>query len=244
MRYLQGALISPLGVSAGIRQTYLQKSLGIGTPKQILVQNETSGSTAEDSTTENNDGTFTNVALNNTASPVSGDNAPSYGSSSTLNAFSAGLAADFSGQEFTIGCWAKVSGSGVWTDGAIRKILVWLADTNNYLLIEKTNTNNQIRFQYNAGGTLKTVTYTISTTNWFRVEMVISKAGDSMKCFVDGAQVGSTQTGLGSFSAALTIARYGSNTAASGQFHSGYLYHGRYDTTVLSDSQVAALAAV
>jgi hypothetical protein len=226
-------------------RTYLEKSLNLGTPKQILVGNETSGTTAEDATAENNDGAYSGVTINSAASPVSGDNAPLWdGVNDNLNAFSAGLASDFNGQEFTIGCWVKVSGAGIWTDATVRRILHFYVDANNELWIERTGTNNQIRFIYRAGGTLETVTHTISTTNWFRAEMVVSLAGDSMKCFVDGVQVGTTQTGLGTWSGSLVNAYYGANRLGNGAYWSGYLYHGRYGVSPLSDADVAKLTVV
>jgi hypothetical protein len=224
-------------------RTYTEKSLALGSPKQIPVMNETSGTNADDATSENNDGTYSGVTLNSIASPVAGDNAPLWGGvNDTLNVFSAGLAADFNGQEFTIGVWVKMSGAGVWTDATERRILHWQADASNEIRISKNTTSNQIQFQYIAGGTTKSITYTISTTNWFRVELTVSKAGDYMRAYVDGVQVGSTQTGLGTFTGSLTAARYGSRANGTAFYHSGYLYHGRYGTSPLSAGDVAKLA--
>lgn len=226
---------------------YSEKLLTIGTKKQQLNMVDVSGTIAQDSTVENNDGTYINISVNNAPSPISGENAPLWnGASSTLNAVSAAFISDFNGSECTVGCWVKMSAAGVWTDSTIRRILRFFVNASNDISIYKTSTNNTIVFEYKAGGVTKSVNHTISTLGWFRVDMTISRsagASGEMKAYVIGAQVGSTQTNLGTFAGTLLHARYGSTDTPS-QIHSGYLSYGTYDTTVLSAANVLNQATV
>ena len=89
-----------------------------------------------------------------------GSTAPQFDGTNDYNdVFSATLQGAFNGEEGTISVWAKVSGSGVWTDGARREVFRIL-DTTDYqelIWIEKNSTNNQLWYRYIAAGTIENV---------------------------------------------------------------------------------------
>jgi hypothetical protein len=166
---------------------------------------ETSGSAAEDAYTTNRDGAYSasGLTLNNVSHLAEG--APLFnGSAGYVNWYTTSLRDAFNGAAGTFAAWVKVNGSSVWTDGIARRIVSLGAGASNFVLIAKTALSNQLNFQYGAGGTIETVSVTSYTnTNWFHVVVTWDKAADQFKAYIDGAQVGSTQTGLGTWAGTL-----------------------------------------
>ena len=100
----------------------------------------------------------------------------------------------------TLLAFAKVSGAGVWTDGTVRFLGRLYADANNYIGIYKPTANNQLIFQSVFGGVDKSVTISsLSYSGWFMVALTWDKTADESKMFINGVQVGATQTGLGTW---------------------------------------------
>ncbi|PWU23406.1 hypothetical protein C5B42_03175, partial [Candidatus Cerribacteria bacterium 'Amazon FNV 2010 28 9'] len=123
------------------------------------------------------------------------------GTNNYVNIYSSDLNSAFNPSEGTVVAWAKVSGSGVWTDGTSRYALQLQADANNLIYMRRTTTNNQLQFVYESGGTVNQVLDTSlgGSTGWFQVVITWSKSNNQMKAYINGAQVGSTQTGLGTW---------------------------------------------
>lgn len=164
------------------------------------------------------------------------------GSNDYVNLYSAGLAAAFGGQELTVEVVARVSGAGVWTDGAQRHMVELQADASNLVRIRRPlTTDNTISLLYNAGGTLDVVNATVSLTDAVYYAITVSKAADQMRAFVSGAQVGTTQTGIGTFAGALasatTVAGAAGTTGAAPW--SGSIFYLIVRTAALSVADIA-----
>lgn len=172
-------------------------------------------------------GTYVNATLQSTAGPLPSEgSAPSFGGTGYVNLNSASLQNAFDGAKGSLVIWAKVSASGIWTDGTNKYIFTLAADANNWIYIRKDNANNQIQYTYKAGGTLKTINLgSVSPTGWICVGVSWDKAGDAFKAYYNGLQTGSTQTGLGTWAGTLATTQQllgAFNTTPSNPF-SGYL---------------------
>lgn len=218
---------------------YVDKVLGYA-PIAFWRLNEASGSDALDSSTNGYDGLYSGPTLAALTGP-DGSNAPSFnGTSDRVLLSSSGVIADLDMTEGTALLWFKPA-SGVWTDGATRYALGIYASGTNYLVIGK-DSSNRLAMQYRAGGTTKQyLDGTFTSTDWVCAVMTWSASADEVKFYIDGAQVGSTQTGLGTWSGAVTSVTLGSYIASF--FWSGGLALGALFDTVLSDTAVANLAA-
>lgn len=164
------------------------------------------------------------------------------GSNDYVNLYSAGLAGAFTGQEVTVEVVARVAGAGVWTDGAQRHIVELQADASNLVRIRRPlTTNNTISLLYNAGGVLEVVNATVSATSAVYYALTASKSADQMRAYVSGAQVGSTQTGLGTFAGSLasatTVAGAAGTTGAAPW--SGSIHYLIVRSAALSAAQIA-----
>lgn len=122
------------------------------------------------------------------------------GTDDYVDIYSTDLNSVFNPDEGTLIAWAKVSGSGVWTDGEYRWIVNLYADADNRYRIYKHIDNNRLNFNLSAGGD-NAVVYDDSVTNtdWIMVAMTWNKSADEMKAFINGSQTGATQTGLGTW---------------------------------------------
>lgn len=170
------------------------------------------------------------------------------GSTSFIDIYSAGFAGAVNTAELTVSAWCKVTNAGVWTDGSNDIAINLSASATNAIRLYKTSTNNQIQFQYYAGGTNKNVSDTslAGATGWFHFAMTVTKSGDAMIAYLNGAKVGATQTGLGTWSGALaaTTTAIGALNTTPIQVWNGALAHVAVFTSALSAAQVASLAAV
>lgn len=160
---------------------------------------ETAGTLANDTSSENNDGTYIDAALDAEPSPISDETMPEFSANSLVNLYSAGLVADFDPSLGTVVLWLKVSDISIWSDGAYHWLLRLYADNDNYIDIFKNTTpHNQLIFIYKAGGTAVQATVTITpTAGNMCIAMTWDTALDRMRAFVDGVQQGSDHSGLG-----------------------------------------------
>lgn len=210
----------------------------------LYPMDETSGTNMDDKSAEANDGVFTGVTLNSAASPWDGTNAPSFdGVNDHAKFLSAGFDADFAASgQYTVMAWAKVSGVGVWTDGAERCVLRMSVDVNNRIQMRKDTTNGQIRYIITDGGTLKQITQSgHSETDWMHFAITHDKVGDVAKCWFNGVQVGANQTGLGTFTGTLTLGEFGAGSASGGTPWSGFMSYGAIWNVALADADIVNL---
>ena len=208
---------------------------------------EGSGTKAEDISGKARHGTHVGVTL---GQPGIGDGRTSSlydGSLDYTNIYSPALAAAFNGAEGTLLIWAKVANAGVWTDGTLR-VLVDLQGGTDRIYIDRTATNNQLEFKYDAGATETIITDTslAATTGWFCLALSWSKSGDAVKAYISGAQVGTTQTGLGTWTQVLntSFCIIGAYNVAPNYVWSGTLAHDALWSKALTATQIAYLSRV
>lgn len=189
--------------------------------------NETSGTAIVDSSGNAYTGTYSGVTLNSAASPFAPNFAPLWdGVNDYGNLYSAAFGTAFNLDEGCMIIWAKVSAAGVWTDAANRRIVEIARDSNNRVFAFKSSSNNNITVQRIGNTNVKSVSITISTSDWFSLMLSWSVAGDYFKAYVNGVQQGATQTGLlasagsGLLSTQTVI---GSLSTTPSQIWSGYL---------------------
>jgi hypothetical protein len=210
--------------------------------------NEITGSDAFDHPGNGRNGAYTGVTLNQVGI---GDDEPCPlfdGTNDYNEVYSISLRDAFDGAEGTLHCWAKVSAAGVWTGGSWRAIIWFQADVDNYVLVDKTNTTNQLRFAYNAAATYDAVLDTSlnGSINWFSAGITWSASSDEVKAYINGSQAGSTRTGLGTWAgniASATTCVGATSTAPSGVWD-GYLAHGFLLDYAATAAQMADLAVV
>lgn len=120
--------------------------------------------------------------------------------------------------EVSISVWVKMD-AAMWIDGVVRGI-VRLGNTTaagqGMFRIQKT-TANVLEFYASNGTTSKTVTHTTTTTDWMHLVLTYNRTAGEMKAYVNGAQVGTTQTSLGAGGATSlsSVFRVGSTTGSS-----------------------------
>lgn len=123
------------------------------------------------------------------------------GTNDFVNAYSSDFNSVFSPDEGTIVVWAKVTSSGVWSDGVARRVINIQNGGTDYITILKNPTSNELVWQYSSGGVPKTRTKSgVSTTGWMQLAITWSKTSDEVKVYYNGVQDGSTLTGLGTWS--------------------------------------------
>ena len=123
------------------------------------------------------------------------------GTNDNVNIYSSDLNSVFNPDEGTLVAWAKYTGS--WSDDT-HHYIVDLTDSgsHNQVSLLKT-TSNQLQVYTTAGDTPKSITSSSlgATTDWFQIVATWSKSNDQLKLYLNGDQVESTQTGLGTWSA-------------------------------------------
>lgn len=165
------------------------------------------------------------------------------GTNDVINIYSTDLNSFFNPAEGTAIFWAKPSSSGVWTDSTQRYLFIMQSDASNQLYVRKQTTNNTLTIAYAAGGTSKTVNDTSAPTGWFQLAITWSKTDDQLKVYLNGAQVGSTQTGLGTWTGNLlsTANVIGAASTAGNVPWSGQMNDVRLYDRPLSASEISSL---
>lgn len=204
---------------------------------------DASGTTATDESGNARNGAYSNVTLG-AAGIGDGRTAATFASASSqyVNIYTAGLAGAFNGQEGSISLWAKND----WISGVT--LIKIGANGSNDVYLQKNNVSDRIEAFYVAGGTTKATNEPSSQTStaWRHIAMSWSKTADQMKLYVNGAQVGTTQTGLGTFTGTIasTRANIASADTTPGSLWEGSLQHVAVFSYVLSAATIAALATV
>lgn len=169
---------------------------------------ETSGTTIVDSSPTGAGGAYSgSVSLNQSGA---GDGSPSVLFSGGFGNLTAGLTALNAAFVNTVGtlfAWCKITNSGIWTDGLVHVVAELGADVNNRVLVFKDTTNGRVTFNHISGGTTKSVNFASSSPlTFFSVGITWDKVADQVKAYFNGAQVGTTQTGLGVWVGSLAAA--------------------------------------
>jgi hypothetical protein len=191
-------------------------------------------------------GTYTGATLNQIAAP-GGTTAPLFdGVNDLANIYSASLSSAFNGSLGSIIVFFKVYDSGVWTDGKQRNIVSIYTTVNSRIIIHKLTTNNTLALYYKAGGTDEQITTTAyNNTNWNMAAVTWSKAADQYVVYVNGTQVGATQTGLGTWDGVIsaTSCILGNNSTNADYDWYGYVSTAAIFGTVLSLANTQAVYA-
>lgn len=212
------------------------------------LMNEASGGTADNyEGTAARDGTY--VGTPTLGQPGIGDGLTCVklnGSTQYIDVFSASLAAAFNGAEGTFFVWCKVDGAGVWTDGEARNAMTFGVNGNNYGYMRKSSTNNLIQWFHGAGGTNKFPSAALSETAWFTYAATWSELASEWKGYINGTEVGSTQTSIGTWVG--SIVEDWTNVGAlletpTGPWD-GWLAHAFFADTPMSSENLTALSAI
>jgi hypothetical protein len=168
------------------------------------------------------------------------------GSTTFVNVYSSALASVFNGPHGTVSIWVKYS-ADIWANGNQQYLFTFYVDAGNQIKAYKSSTANSIIFRYTAGGTTKIQSVSsLSSTNFMNVVITHSDADndDEAKWYIDGAQVGTTQTGLGSWTGALATNAVviGAGNTSPVFVGEGYFAHTAVWKTVLSGAEILALS--
>jgi hypothetical protein len=210
---------------------------------------ETSGTVAADSSgAASRDGTYTNgPTLASVQGPsVAMGSAPLFdGVNDYVEVFTAGLAGAFTPNAFFMGGWFKVA-AGFWTDATEHYMMAARTDGTNTLFIRKATTNNTVLFRHIGAGTTKDVSVDItsiggfSTTAWHHYGLW--NDGSGVKAYIDGVQVGTTQTSPGTMTSPITSARLGMVPQAAVSPYVGYIAHVAWFARALTALEITTLA--
>jgi len=172
------------------------------------------------------------------------------GSAGYANVYSAQLAADFNSEELTLAILVRMLSSTPWTDGNSRRFMHFGVDGNNFITLRKHTNNNEIILAYTAGATSKNINPTgQADLDWFLLVMTVSKAADQLKAFkrsptfgARGMQIGTTQTGLGTWAGTLasTLCNLGALATTPTEMHSGWLLGGALWTKAIPEIDLQA----
>ncbi len=241
MRRLHRALLMPW--TNKVNYTQIVQSLG---PIAYWPQAEPSGTVSLDESGNGRNGIYTGVTLGNAGIGDGRTSAGFDGATSYNNIYSVSLAGAFNSAEGTCLIWGKVFAAGVWTDAAFRRLFVLQTDNNNRVTAYKDGANNTISVLYVAGGTIKSLTITTSTVDWFSLGITWSVSADQVRVYFNGTQSGATLTGLGVWVGAIaaTTTVVGAQNTTPAQVWSGTLAHAAVWSTPLGAAQIARLAVV
>lgn len=238
-------LATPRGKALlGTAPAYASKVLAIAPANLVsyLPMWEASGSVAADLSGHGYTGAYTGVDL---GQPGIGDGRTSPlfdGVNDYCNGYSAGFGAAFNQLAGTIGIWARVFNSGVWTDSTVR--LMCTFGNSSTVTLRRSATNSTLRWQYTAGTAKVVDKASLSTTGWFHIAMTWDKAADQMIAYYNGVQEGAIQTTLGTWSGGVASAVVGAGSLTPTNPWNGYLAHSAVYNVALSAAQIAQLASV
>lgn len=164
----------------------------------IYLNDDRSGTTITDDSKAGNNGVWTSITLGSERQPkgynsVLSDGSNDYG---TID----NIIGDLDDEEHTCGIVAKVSGSGVWTDGTIRSLVNIRLDNNNNIDVGRGASNNELRWRHKGSG-MSASQYSkmgVTTTDWFYMGYTLSKVGDYFKCYFNGL-LESTKSGIDAY---------------------------------------------
>lgn len=236
--------------AAGARRTYASKVLSYS-PLFYWKFDETSGTTAADSSGSGCDAVYGGVTLNGATGP-DGKPAPSFdGVNDYINLYSANYSAAFPWVRGTVMFWFKVSGAGVWTDGATRYLGMFrLNGSSNQVQITKLTTAGTVRTVYEATGSgTKFRDVGVSSTGWVHYAFTWDADTDVGVPYFNGVAAAallpplSPLSGPGGMNSSLNL--LGASSVSSPALGwSGAMAHAAVFSTALSAAAIADLAAV
>lgn len=196
--------------------------------------NESSGTTAADSSDEGHDGTATGVTwgadgMGDGATAASFDGVNDY---ITLPHAALDAAMDFSSGTFM--AWVNTD----WVDDLIRTVFRVESSGDGQLFLNVSATGLVV-FRHNTTGNRAQPTYTPSGTGWRHLAATWDATTEQAVLYLDGSAV-SSGAGVASWTDALTDAHLGVNAGTS-HFWNGDLAHCALWNTALSAAEIAPL---
>lgn len=226
----------------GFTWTYLQKVLATG-PIALWTLGDASGSSATELVHGWN-GTYSNVTLGQAGIGDGNTSTLFNGTTSYVNAIGTQLTANFPAAAGSYGVWLNYP-LAAWTDGATRNVNQFAADGNNRATLFKAAAANTFSFLYRAGSISSSVSVTsFNPTAWFFALLSWDKAANQVKAYINSAQTGSTQTGLGTWAGALATAVIGAASTVPTSVHSGNQQFEMLWNRAVTLAEVQALAVV
>jgi hypothetical protein len=194
-------------------------------------------------------GTLTGWGLQNAAGPVPGTLAPYTDGVGDLgdvltSGGGVGLVDIFNGATGAVFGWVK---KPAWDATSRTMFYVRNAPNTSAIFIRELNATGFMRFEYVAGGTGETIQQSgLSTTDWFSWALtwdISAGASGEVKAHINGSQIGSTATTLGTWAGPITSAYIGA--VAAGTFlHLGHMaYYAIKAGSVWSGAEIAAMHA-
>ena len=241
--------ISQLSVGGGVaRQSYLQKILEMFGTSLIgyWPGSEEAGTVAVDYSGNGYNGVYTGVTLGQEG-VGDGNTCPLYDGANDYMQPPAGFRTAFTPTAYSILVHGKVNSAAIWTDGLQHNLFRFAVDANNNIRIIKTATNNQLSFASTHGGTASEVTFTTSApVIFFHVALTVDISADQLKAYFNGAQVGITQTGLGTWSGTLAASTtvIGAATSTPTTPWNGYIAHVPVLSRAATASEMAQAATI
>lgn len=166
---------------------------------QILPLWETSGLVAEDLSPNNADGQYVGATLAQTtgAGPTMGLMPFLDGVNDLVNIYSANLNSIRNFAEFTVGIWIRVN-AAFWNDVNVKVFFtIRTTATADVIQIYKDGAINTIKYDHISNTNLKQVIHVVGApTSWLHLGITASVSNNRMKAYLNGSQVGATQTGL------------------------------------------------
>ena len=145
-----------------------------------------------------------------------------------------GIFNDISVSAGTVSLWVKLDTS-TYNDILFK----FDVDKSNQVGIAYLSSTTSMRFQYKAGGTNKSFDHSVGVEadgNWHHYVITWDTSADQMKGYIDGSQVDSTQTGLGTWSGTINAFRIGANSIANNSYTNGRIDQVAIFTSVVSAS--------
>ena len=132
------------------------------------------------------------------------------------------VAGDISVSKGTYSIWIKFNGAISLNANFIKASV----DSSNQISIAYINSTSKFRFTYKAAGTAQKAE--VATTeevdgNWTHLAMTWDTSADELKGYVNGVQVGGTQSSLGTWSGTISSCYFTRNTLASDNYFKGYI---------------------
>jgi len=167
------------------------------------------------------------------------------GTNDYVDVYSPELNSLFDPTKGTLLAFAKVSGAGVWTDGAYRTLTILQSDSNNKVQMQKSSVNNRLDWFYTAAGTTRTFLNTsVTTTDWFLVAITWDIEADEIKAYLNGVQNGATQTSPGTWVGNLssTLSVIGAKAVSPASVWDGLICHPVLFRDVLTGAEILKIA--
>jgi hypothetical protein len=164
------------------------------------------------------------------------------GTNDYVDAYSAELNSVFDPTQGTLLVCGKVSGAGVWTDGASRYLAILFADGSNSVRLFK-DTDNALKWSYEAGGITELVSSSVTPSDFFLTALTWEVPGNMIAYYNDGI-TGSAQSIAGTWSGNLGSANtvIGSISTGPAQVWDGLLTVPVLYTDVLTAAEILQIA--